>query len=264
MSKIFCEHGCGAEATYQTKGSLTSGPFGGKPVWQCCKSHNSCPAVKERKIQSSIKKYGTEYPWQTTDVMEKRNKTNIDRYGNKFSLKGQKQAEQRTSTMLKKYGVMHPTLNEEIKIKASASIKQSYIDDPTLAKRQLATKYNKYGPNLTAIVDKCRTTQIAIGRWVDPTKMTEWQKYKKSVRYYTMKTYKQYKELINPNDLPIGVCEYQIDHIYSIRHGFEHNISPEIIGHKENLRILWHVENKSKHIRSDITIEELIKKIKGD
>ena len=40
-----CQHGCGHLATHTTKGSLSSGPFKGKPVRQCSKSANSCPAV---------------------------------------------------------------------------------------------------------------------------------------------------------------------------------------------------------------------------
>ena len=77
MNIIQCEHGCGQVATYQTKSSLKGGPFGGRPVWQCAKSHNSCPAVKKRKTESSIKKYGTEYPWQTQEIIEKRGQTQL-------------------------------------------------------------------------------------------------------------------------------------------------------------------------------------------
>jgi hypothetical protein len=75
--------------------------------------------------------------------------------------------------------------------------------------------------------------------------------------------YKKFKNIINPNDLPIGICQYQIDHIYSMRVGFENNVDPTIIAHIANLRLMWHVDNKSKHIRCDQTLDELMDKTKG-
>ena len=70
--KNLCQHGCGQPATYTTKSSLGTGPFKGAPVNQCARSHNSCPAVKAKKVASSIKKYGTEYPWQTPEVAKEK------------------------------------------------------------------------------------------------------------------------------------------------------------------------------------------------
>ena len=163
--------------------------------------------------------------------------------------------------MLAKYGVEQPTLNESIKLRAAAGIKQSYINDPGLAQRQVQSKKIKYGHDLESCVDKSRATQIANGRWVDPAKRTEWARYKFRVKYLTAKIYKKHKHIINPDDLLIGRCEYQIDHIYSIRHGFENSVAPEVIASVHNLRVLWHVDNKSKHIRSDQTLEQLMEKI---
>jgi hypothetical protein len=260
---ILCQHGCGQPAIHKTKGSLGSGPFKGAPVHQCAKSANSCPAVKQRKIDSSIKKYGTAYPWQTPDIIERRNQTNLDKYGHVSSVMNPEIQAKRKATMLKRYGVEEPTQNQEIRTKAANAVRQSYINDPTLSARQVKSKRKKYGEDLTEIVKKSRATQIANGRWVDPALKTEWSQYKFRVKYLTAKTYKKYKHLINPDELPIGRCEYQIDHIYSIREGFEHKDEPELVAHIKNLRMLWHTDNKSKHIRSDQTLEELIAKTKG-
>lgn len=258
-----CQHGCGQPATYTTKSSLKSGPFKGAPVHQCAKSHNACPAIKAKKVATSLKNYGTEYPWQTSDVMEKRHQTNIKRYGNAFSLKNDEVAEKRKNTLMERYGVEQPTLNPEIRKRAAAGVRQSYINDPTLASRQVQSKREKYGPDLKSVVEKTRDTQVANGRWVDPAKQTEWANYKRRVKRLTTKTYNQYKHIINPDNLPTGACAYQVDHIYSIRHGFENDVAPAVIAHVANLRMMWHVDNKSKHIRSDITLEELIAKTKG-
>lgn len=260
---ILCQHGCGQPATYITKGSLKSGPFNGAPVSQCSKSHNACPAIKQKKIDTSIKTYGTAYPWQTEDVKQKRNQTNIDIYGHACSLKNVDQQDKRKATMIERYGVEEPMLNKEIRLKASAGVKQAYVDDPTIATRQIETRKIKYGEDYAGPMEKIRATQVANGRWVDPAKRTEWAQYKFRVKYLTAKAYKKFKGTINPNDLPIGLCQYQVDHIYSIRHGFENNVDPAIIADLANLRLLWHTENKSKHIRSDHTLEELMAKTKG-
>jgi hypothetical protein len=263
MNIILCEHGCGQAASYQTKGSLNSGPFGGRPVWQCAKSHNSCPAVKQRKIDASVAKYGTAYPWQTKEVREKMEQTNLEKYGNTCSFQGTVPKDKRKNTLLERYGVEQPTLNDAIRKKAAAGIKQSFITDPTLAARQIASKNAIYGAGWKSSVAKGKATQIANGRWVDPSQLTEWQAYKRSVRYYTKKNYQQYQQQINPGNLQTGACLYQVDHLYSIRHGFENNVDPQIVGHYSNLRMLWHTANKSKHVRSDITLEQLLQMTKG-
>jgi hypothetical protein len=260
---ILCQHGCGKPATYQTKSSLSSGPFKGAPIHQCAKSANSCPAVKSRKIESSRKKYGTDYPWQNSDIIEKRNLTNLEKYGHISSIMNPVVQDKRTKTMIDRYGVKEPLLNEEIRSRVALAVKQSYINDPTLSMRQVRSKKEKYGEDLTEIVEKARATQIASGRWVDPAQKTEWARYKFRVKYLTAKLYKKYKHLVNPDNLPIGRCKYQIDHIYSIREGFENKVDPGLIAHIKNLRLLWHTDNKSKHIRSDQTLEELLTKTKG-
>ena len=259
---ILCQHGCGKPAIHITKGSLGTGPFKGAPVHQCAKSSNSCQAVKDRKVASSLVKYGTEYPWQTKEIGDKRNATNLKKYGHISSVMNPDIQAKRKKTMLDRYGVEEPTQNEEIRKKAAVGVKQSYINDPTLSTKQLQSKKKKYGDDFADIVSKSRKTQIANGRWVDPAKRTEWAQYKFRVKYLTAKAYKKFKDIINPTDLPIGRCEYQVDHIYSIRHGFENNVDPTIIADIANLRLLWHTENKSKHIRSDYTLEELLIKTK--
>jgi len=263
MTTQLCQLGCGQEATYTTKGSSKYGPFKGAPVHQCAKHHSACPAIKAQKIATSIEKFGTAYPWQTKEIADKRDATNIEKYGSKCSLKNEGQQAKRKATMIERYGVEEPTMNAEIRDKAAASIKQSYVDDPTLAVRQIQTKNATYGAGWASIASKTKDTQIANGRWVAPEDRTAWAAYKFAVKKATLLSYKLYKDIINPDDLPFGVCDYQIDHIYSVRQGFANNVPPEVIGHRCNLRVIWHTENKSKHIRCDHTIEELTAKMKG-
>lgn len=263
MNTQLCQHGCGLPATYTTKSSLINGPFKGKPVHQCAKSHNSCPAVKAKKIQASIEKYGTKYPWQSKEIANKRDATNIEKYGSKCSLKNTAQAEKRKATMLERYGVEEPTQNAEIRAKASTAMKQAFIDDPSIADRIIKTRKARFGNDLAPIMQKIKTTQVANGRWVDPAKKTDWVKYKREVMRLTHRTYKQHRDKINPMDLPRGTTQYQVDHIYSIRHGFENKVEPAMISHYANLRMLWHADNQSKHVSCDMTLEELTERVKS-
>ena len=256
-----CDYGCGQPAVYSTKSSRSSGPFQGRPIHRCARSHHQCPAIQAKKVQTSLDRYGTEWPQQAAEIIAAREKTNLEKYGAKTSLLNPEVQEKRRQTLLERYGVEQPTLNDDIRLRAAAGVKQMYIDRPELTKQQVATRRKLYGENLEDCVAKSRATQIANGRWVDPASRTEWGEYKFRVKYLTAKTYKQFKHVINPEDLPIGRCEYQIDHIYSIRHGFENSVAPEVIASIHNLRVLWHVDNKSKHIRSDQTLDELMEKI---
>lgn len=260
MSQI-CDYGCGQPALYSTKSSRSNGPFQGRPIHRCATSHHQCPAIQAKKVQTSLDRYGTEWPQQAAEIIAAREKTNLEKYGSKTSLLNPAIQEKRRQTLLERYGVEQPTLNDEIRLRAAAGVKQMYIDRPELAKQQVDTRRKRYGENLEGCVEKSRATQIANGRWVDPAKRTEWAQYKFRVKYLTAKAYKKHKEIVNPENLPIGRCEYQIDHIYSIRHGFENSVAPEVIASVHNLRVLWHVDNKSKHIRSDQTLEQLMEKI---
>ena len=51
------------------------------------------------------------------------------------------------------------------------------------------------------------------------------------------------------------------DHIMSVSYGFKHNIDPAIISHPTNCRIILHTENKKKHNKCDITLDQLLQKI---
>lgn len=249
-----CYHGCGQPATHTTKTSrATKGPIN-----QCAPSANACPAVKARKKD----KVATHTDEQRAAAQKQREATNLAKYGTTVSIMNPNIQEKRRTTLLERYGVEQPTLNPKIKAKAAAGIKQAYENDPTYATRIIESRKEKHGEQYTDIVNKTRDTQIANGRWVDPASRTEWAQYKFRVKYLTSKNYKKHKDLINPNDLPIGLCHYQVDHIYSIRHGFENNVAPEIIANVANLRMMWHTDNKSKHIRSDQTLEALVAAIK--
>lgn len=52
------------------------------------------------------------------------------------------------------------------------------------------------------------------------------------------------------------------DHIISVSYGFANNIDPKIISHPANCRIIPHSENKRKSTKCDLTVDQLLEKIK--
>lgn len=66
-----------------------------------------------------------------------------------------------------------------------------------------------------------------------------------------------YKAKNNGNNL-LGVSR---DHIYSIVMGFKNRVHPYYISHPANCELMRHCENKRKGIKSNISVEDLIKKV---
>lgn len=90
--------------------------------------------------------------------------------------------------------------------------------------------------------------------------------YYESVAVETLKSYREMKHLINPNNYPR--CRtgngYQLDHKFSISEGFNQGLSPKIIGHWKNLEIIPRIENISKNAKCSITLKDLLKAINED
>lgn len=66
------------------------------------------------------------------------------------------------------------------------------------------------------------------------------------------------------NGYEIGRQTFHVDHIYSVLDGFKNEISPNIISHPANLRILEAKKNSSKGCKSEITIEELLRLVENN
>lgn len=78
----------------------------------------------------------------------------------------------------------------------------------------------------------------------------EYKKYVNQVHRLSRKIYEEYRQEINPNNHKRGLAGqdgvYHLDHIVSIKYGFDNNIPPEEIAKKENLQMLPWKENISK------------------
>jgi hypothetical protein len=85
---------------------------------------------------------------------------------------------------------------------------------------------------------------------------SDFRKYRNRVSVRTKETYKLHKNIINPNNLMLGKCgiegAHQIDHIITVREGFEKGLPIELISAKENLQILSWLENVQKYDGKEI------------
>jgi len=78
----------------------------------------------------------------------------------------------------------------------------------------------------------------------------EYVRYKNKTHRLSEKTYKKYENEINPKGHKRGrngvKNAYQLDHIISVREGFDRKLIPEFLSKKENLRIISWEENIKK------------------
>jgi len=121
--------------------------------------------------------------------------------------------------------------------------------------------YNNFtNKNKKFICSKCFYDSISLN--LSKEDMLIIKNYSRTIRSMTKKTYKQYKNIINPNNLKISFNTYHIDHKFSVAEGFRNNLPPEILSAKENLQILTQHNNLSKQDKCSITLDELIEKTK--
>lgn len=103
--------------------------------------------------------------------------------------------------------------------------------------------------------EKCFYNDIKLD--LSEEEIMEVKNYKKIIRSLTVKTYKKYKNIINPDNLEIGRGKYHIDHKFSIHEGFKCNVDVITMSSKENLQIISERENCSKQEKCSLTLDEL-------
>jgi hypothetical protein len=86
-----------------------------------------------------------------------------------------------------------------------------------------------------------------------------YKKYREAVDFITARTYAIHKDLIDPTDLRSN--HWHLDHKFSVRAGFLHNVDPKIIGGLQNLEIISGKQNVTKNAKCSITLEQLLENI---
>lgn len=125
---------------------------------------------------------------------------------------------------------------DERRVNAEKTFRKAVHNVETVAKAT-NTKWAKWGmENATA------------AQW------KEFRKYGRSCRKLSQKWARD-------NGHELGQKTFHVDHIYSIMDGFKNKVSPLIVSHPANLRILEAKKNSSKGAKSEITLAELLGKI---
>lgn len=123
------------------------------------------------------------------------------------------------------------------------------------AKQTFMENYGVDNPSKAAeIKQKLSDANVAAGATPKHLRTARKLYYDKVVSI-TKISWREHFDKINPTR--INRTTHALDHIYSIQAGFRENISPAIIGHWTNLRIIGTVANSAKGMRCDKTLEEL-------
>lgn len=154
----------------------------------------------------------------------------------------------RTANYGPKNGMYGKTHTKEIKEKQS----QKNIEE----RKWQGENNPKYGSNMSGENSP---------RFLPNKERTKWEKYKNTVRMLTERTYKKFKNDINPTDQPRGIKQYHLDHIIPIWYGFINKINPILLSKKENLRMLYwknNVQRNKVHLsESEILILNLLQQV---
>lgn len=209
------------------------------------------PQCSAKATADQRKKTFAEKPdsfWQ--EVQSKFKATCTERYGENFASKfassrsdeAKKNIEQaRQSAMVKRHGVLNPIQVPGAAEKRAESMKK--WKDPIMAKD---------------LRDRAHATRIKNGNSVQndhPSIFKSKKAYTRRVRYLTNKVIKE------QNLFPGRSLSNHVDHMLSIFHGYRDGISPEILAHPANLRVLPGPENSRKNSKSLISLEDLLARI---
>ena len=87
----------------------------------------------------------------------------------------------------------------------------------------------------------------------DHTYRDQFDIYKLTVKSLTEKTYRRYKNIINPYGFCRGITSHHLDHKFSVLEGFKNGILPVVISNKHNLCMLSYKDNINKSDRCSIS-----------
>lgn len=178
------------------------------------------------------------------EFLKKYKDTCLIRYGTEFASQSTEFREEVKATNISKYGVDNPFKSKQIRDKHKAVCIEKYgVDNPSKSQQ---------------VIDKIKQTRVRSGDWVSDEHRSKLELYRLAVKKITAKSYHDHYYTINPNNLPRARYKYHLDHIFSVEEGFKQQVSPEIIGHWTNLRMLWHSDNSIKNTKCHITLSQLM------
>ena len=214
----------------------------------------------ERRVRNSKRtdtvneRYGG-YTMQSDELSNKMRQTMMERYGVEHAFQNENSRQKAINTWIKKYAVDNPYKAKEVKEKIKGVLLERYGVD------------NACNINAKSRIENAIKTKIENGLIIPDEFLSDYQKYRKQVKKLTEKTYKKYKDSINPNNfkrVTNGNIGYQLDHRYSVFNGFLNNVDPKIISNRHNLQMLEWSENRRKSKDCSISLNELQKLINNE
>lgn len=136
-----CEYGCGQLATHFF-------PYVKK--WCCLTNHSKCPAVKAKKENTCLERYGVRVPFELEEVRNKGEQTCLKRYGFRNASSSEVIKQKKIDKSIDKYGVEYPAQSEEVqnKMKKTTMINHG-VEWPLQSKKvqdkQSQTCLERYG-----------------------------------------------------------------------------------------------------------------------
>jgi len=182
--------------------------------------------INKNRVVAMNEKYGVDSAFSLKSTRDKIKKGNLEKYGVEYLFQLQEFQDGMKLKMKEKYGETNPSLVPELK-------------------------------------DKKKQTMVNSKRWIADEDLSEWGLYKKDVTRRTRKTLLDFGDKkfgIDWRDKigKMGVDEgMQIDHIFSIKHGYDNGVAPEVISNITNLQMVTWEENIEKSVKSGITLDEL-------
>ena len=187
---------------------------------------------KKDKIEKTcLSKYGVKNISEVT--RDKALETMNNKFGCHISQTNEYK-EKYIKTCLERYGAIHFSIID--------TLNKFKIDNPM---------------NNPEIVEKGLITKKKNGliyKWTSQD-IKDIKSYRRSVSYYTEKSYNENKHILNPDNLERGIKSNHIDHIFPVIEGWKNRVDPKDISHYKNLRIISSYDNLSKGERTDIDIE---------
>ncbi len=211
-----------------------------------CENPRQNKEIKSKIKETCLEKYGCENPMQNEDVKSKAKETCFEKYGVECSSKNEDVQAKIRETNLKNHGVEYPMQNEDIKEKTRAIWLENYGVEHPMQNEDVKLKAKK--------------NRIKNGTQIPDNQLTDFEKYRKTVRNETDKYKKQLFELWDGNDhydlkyikdnlILLSSSDRSfptIDHKISIYEGFINKIPKEIIGNIDNLCVTKRFINISK------------------
>lgn len=249
---ILCSYGCGREATHTFKNGKSC----------CTKNQGACPVNAKKRTETRRDK-GEWHSSATKKKIADGNKgkviTSESRKKISKALKGKelgpqsdehrrKISEARKGQTPWNKGLSKDDPRVQKYAEAQTGVPKNHSEEGLLRIRENGSK--SFSGENNPWYGKDRSKELS-PRYLGETYNSDFRRYRNQVSMMTEKVYREFKDEINPNNFlraRAGIeGAYHLDHIVSVKEGFEKGIPAEVIADKSNLQMLPWLENLLKY-----------------